>query len=283
MHKLLKILLKFNYIFMKFFKYHGTGNDFICIDNNKKNISINSQEIKKLCDRNFGIGADGVILMTPSDNGGDVFMDYWNSDGSFAEMCGNGVRVTALFIEKNWGIEKKELLIDTRDGIKKVISKGDNSYQVNMEEAKFVHSDFPSQSEILFDKENHFASMGNPHSVINFSSEKECDIYFKKYAKKIESNRDLFPNKINVNAFWKKGEKHFGQKTFERGAGLTLACGTGASASFAWIQKLFPETRGEKIKMDIPGGTLFFEMNTKNNTNEILMTGPAQFVFKGSL
>lgn len=265
---------------MKFYKYHGTGNDFICIDNKSNNIEITSPEVVKLCDRNFGIGADGVILMTPSENGGDIFMDYWNSDGSFAEMCGNGVRVTARFAKERWGIEKPEILIDTRDGIKLVRVFPNHQYQVNMGAPVFQHTDFPSESYSFKDITWDFASMGNPHMVGFFENEKSQQEYLEKYAKILESKTDLFPNKINVSSVWKKPDSVFGVQTFERGCGFTLACGTAASACFAWINKWFPETNGKKIQIDISGGTLFFEYS---DTGEILMTGPAKFVFEGTI
>lgn len=263
---------------MKFYKIHGTGNDFICVDNKNNDINLSSENIKFLCNRNFGIGADGVILMEKTKNG-DIFMNYWNADGSFAEMCGNGVRVTAHFAKNHWNIKKNNILVDTKSGLKEVSVKENNLYQVNMGKPIFKHRDFPENSIKLFDKNLDFLSMGNPHAVIFFDSEEKLDIFFNQYAKKIESNTAMFPNKINVNGVWQKDNNTFGQKTYERGVGLTLACGTGASASFTWICKKF-NNDNLKIRMDILGGQLYFEYSNKK---EILMTGEAKRVFIGEI
>jgi diaminopimelate epimerase len=113
-----------------------------------------------------------------------------------------------------------------------------------------------------------------------FESEKELDEYFYKYAKNIESNTDLFPNKINVNGVWKISENIFGQKTYERGVGLTLACGTGASATFTYLCNKFLKLKNEQVEMKILGGKLFFEYSIDN---EIFMTGKAKKVFDGDI
>lgn len=263
---------------MKFYKYHGTGNDFICIDNKDKKINLSTSDIKFLCDRNFGIGADGIILMEDSFEG-DIFMNYFNADGTLAEMCGNGVRVTAHFFRNQWGRLKEKIFVETRSGIKKVIYKQNNLYQVNMGKPIFESNDFPKTSINLFEKDLYFVSMGNPHAVIFFDTEEELDLYFSKYAKSIESNTKFFSNKINVNGVYKISENVFGQKTYERGVGLTLACGTGASATFIYLCKYFPDLKDKKVEMKILGGKLFFQYS---KSNEILMTGEAKKVFEGN-
>lgn len=266
---------------MKFYKYEGTGNDFICIDNRENTIQVSSQQVKSMCDRKLGIGADGVIIMSPSRvEKGDIFMDYRNSDGSVAEMCGNGVRVTARFAQEQWNIQKKEIFIDTRDSIKPVLHTNDDLYCVNMGKPRFEHDDFPKSEQKLYGQKTYFVSMGNPHTVSIFESERELDDYFFQYASFLESNTALFPQKININGVWRKSETVFGQKTYERGVGLTLACGTGASACFAWIEKLFPDLVETKIEQHLPGGNLFFSYNP---TGEILMEGPSRFVFSGEI
>ncbi|MEI7511347.1 MAG: diaminopimelate epimerase [Candidatus Peregrinibacteria bacterium] len=265
---------------MHFFKYHGTGNDFVCIDNQKGNISLSANQIQFLCDRHFGIGADGVILMEKSQNGGDIFMNYYNADGTTAEMCGNGVRVTARFAVERWKNMQKEILVDTRSGIKPVFVLENHFYQVNMGIPKFLSADFPEKSQEIFGQEWHFASMGNPHAIGFFGDETSMNKYFSLYAGKIESLTELFPKKINVNFVVKRGAQHFFVKTYERGAGPTLACGTGASGSFAWILKKFPECVEKKVQLDIPGGVLLFEMSAKG---EVLMSGPAELVFEGEI
>lgn len=268
---------------MQFYKYHGTGNDFVCIDNRSGSREVNPQQVQYLCDRNFGIGADGVIVMSPSETG-DIFMDYRNHDGTIAEMCGNGVRVSARFAHEQWGVKTEMVQVETRDGVKSVKVLEGNQYQVNMGAPVFDDCcDFPSSSYIFQGVEWYFVSMGNPHAVAFFPDEVSQQEYMNKYASELCDNTELFPNKINVSSFWRKhdqGEGVFGVKTFERGCGFTKACGTAASGCFAWIQKTFPEILENIVQIDIPGGTLLFEYS---DLDEILMTGPAEYVFQGEI
>ncbi len=263
---------------MKFIKAHGTGNDFIMIDNVVGEIKLSVDEVKKLCNRHFGIGADGVILVESSEKG-DLFMNYINADGSFAEMCGNGTRCTAHFAKEILGFDKDVLMLETRSGVKKINILKNNLFTVNMGKPDFEKfSDFPKKSLKINDIDWFFASMGNPHAVGFFDSENEINENIDVLGEKIESDTSLFPHKINVNFVCNKSDNHFVVKTFERGAGKTLACGTGASASFAWISR--QKNLKNKIQIDVPGGTLFFEFNEKG---EILMTGPSEIVFKGEI
>lgn len=262
---------------MKFYKFHGTGNDFVMIENIKGEYALNPQQISKICDRHFGIGADGVILVESGKRGGDLFMNYWNADGSPAEMCGNGTRCTAHFVKEILNFDKKVLNLETRSGIKKIDILENHQFTVNMGKPDFENfSDFPRNSKIIGGIQWHFTSMGNPHAVGFFDSESNIDNQLETLGSEIESNTDLFPNKINANFVCKKGGNHFIVKTYERGAGPTLACGTGASASFAWIMAL-GKSEG-KTKIEVPGGVLYFEFNDEG---EILMTGPSEQVFVG--
>src|SRR5680860_815530 len=161
---------------IEFYKYHGAGNDFIMINNLNGDILLSPEKIKEICHRQFGIGADGLILIKPSDKA-DCFMNYYNSDGTLAEMCGNGARCTADFLLKETNSNLKELNIDTRAGIKNIKINDDNSYSVNMGEPIFESEDFPSNiprevtSDSTSDSLNiegfsfNCVSMGNPHAV----------------------------------------------------------------------------------------------------------------------
>jgi len=269
---------------LTFYKYHGAGNDFIMIDN--RDGIFNAKDIKKiklLCDRHFGIGADGLILLEPSDKAdstrslqADCFMNYYNADGSLAEMCGNGIRCTAKFFLEQTKLSKREILIDTRAGIKKVTANDDGTFCVDMGAPVFPHSDFPENSlvleNILFD----FVSMGNPHAVGFVKSLSEIDI--SQIGPKIE-NDPHFPNKINVELIEKVTDNHWKVKVWERGSGATLACGTGACAVYAILKNKNLEIK-EELALEFPGGILYV---WKNEEGHIILRGGVEFVFKGEI
>lgn len=267
---------------MKFYKFHGTGNDFVMIENCDGKITLSPEEISQLCDRHFGIGADGVILVEARKNGGDFFMNYWNSDGSPAEMCGNGTRCTAHFAREILRFKKNTVALETRAGIKIIEIHKNNLFTVNMGTPDFEKfSDFPPQPQIFENIRFSFVSMGNPHAVGFFDNKEDATYFLDNTAPTLETNTSLFPNKINISVAWKKGENHFGAKTHERGCGQTLACGTAMSGLFSFIVggwKLV--SPNEKVQIDIPGGTLFFTFNKKG---EILMTGSSTRVFEGEI
>ncbi len=264
---------------MNFVKMHGTGNDFVMIDNLDGLITLSPIQVRHICDRHFGIGADGVILVEKGRDEGDVFMNYYNADGSLAEMCGNGSRCTAHFMKVFKGFLGQILNLETRAGIKQISIKENDLFMVNMGVLVFApHPDFPETTQQIGGVDWDFASIGNPHAVGFFDSEDEVDEVLNSLGARIESNTNLFPSKINVNFVYPIGENHFGVKTFERGSGLTLACGTGASASFAWILK-WGKAEGN-VKISVQGGTLYFQYNEKG---EILMTGPSEISFEGKL
>lgn len=257
---------------LEFYKYHGTGNDFIIIDNREKAFDTqNTELIKNLCHRKFGIGADGIIFLELSEKA-DCFMNYYNNDGTIAEMCGNGVRCLAKFFIENIKSDLQELLIDTRAGIKKVLCNNDGSFSVNMGKPTFVSNDFPKDSieleKILFQ----FVSMGNPHAV-GFV-ENISNLNLPEIGPKIENNKN-FPNKINTEFVEKISENHFKVRVWERGCGETMACGTGACAIYSILEKNNPNI--SEITLEFPGGNLYL------SKNEIILRGPAVFVYKGEI
>ena len=271
----------------EFYKYHGTGNDFIMIDNRNNVFDVkNTEKIKLLCDRHFGIGADGLILVESSDKvdstsslQADCFMNYYNADGTLAEMCGNGVRCVAKFFLEHIKFTKqelKELLIDTRNGVKKVVVNKNGSFSVNMGTSVFSHADFPEKSLKLASIEFNFVSMGNPHAV-GFI-ENILDIDISQIGPKIE-NDSHFPNKINVELVEKVRNDYFKVKVWERGSGATLACGTGACAVYAILKKENKNIK-EEITLEFPGGNLYLSENEKG---EIILRGLAVCVFKGQI
>lgn len=269
--------MSYNDYMINFHKYHGAGNDFIMINNFNGDISFSPEKIKEMCDRHFGIGADGVILVEKSEKA-DCFMNYYNSDGTLAEMCGNGVRCTAKFYLEQTRLELKELNIDTRAGNKKITCHDDGSYSVDMGAPTFTSMDFPNEDKILENIPLSFVSMGNPHAVAIVEDLEKIDL--KIIGPKIEHN-EKFPNKINVEFVEKITSDYYKIKVWERGCGATLACGTGACAVYSILNKLAPKQGlGAEIILEFPGGQLLL---SQNKEGEIMLRGPAEFVFEGKI
>lgn len=266
-----------------FTKMHGLGNDFIVIDNFNGQIKLTTEEIVLLCDRHKGIGADGLILIEKSEKEADstsspqadCFMNYYNANGSEAEMCGNGIRCVVKFLKNDYLKDKDTFLIDTRDGIKKIICEKDGTFSVNMDKPVFSHVDFPDTKISLEGLELDFVSVGNPHAVAFVDDLNIFDL--KKIGPLIENNSQ-FPNKINFELVEKVDSKRYKVKVWERGCGITLACGTGACAVYAIIQK--QKNAEPEITIELPGGELFI---SKNKDEEIIMRGEAKSVYKGEV
>jgi diaminopimelate epimerase len=257
----------------EFYKYEGTGNDFIMIDNRDGSFDAkNTEYIKRLCDRHFGIGADGLILLESSDKA-DCFMNYFNADGTIAEMCGNGVRCTAKFFQDL--TDSKEISVETRSGIKKLKVHKDGTFSVNMGAPLFSHPDFPNKSLVLENVQFDFVSMGNPHAVGIVQDVSSVDI--SHIGPKIERD-PLFRNKINIELAEKITDDYYKVKVWERGSGATLACGTGACAVYAVLKK--ENNNKKEITLEFPGGKLYL---SQNREKEIVLRGAAVLVFKGEI
>lgn len=248
------ILLSYNILSLKlglgstkFSKYQGLGNDFILIDNtDSTNPYLSPEEGVKVCDRNFGIGADGVIFVLPGLNGCDYTMRIYNSDGSEPQMCGNGIRCMAKYLLSE--IEEKsdlnnEVSYDIWTGAGKIVPKLKNGeITVDMGEPVLVPDKIPTlikpnKDGKVIDAEFNVAnsnykvttvSMGNPHVTIYFDDlDSGMDIPFNTLGPLVEKH-PLFPQKINAHFVQVLSRTHLRVKTWERGAGATLACGTGA-------------------------------------------------------
>lgn len=265
-------LKNFNYMNIGFTKMNGLGNDFIVIDNFNGKINLSKKQISFLCDRHTGIGADGLILVETAP---DVhcFMNYYNSDGSQAEMCGNGIRCVAKFLKDDYFKNENNFKIMTRAGIKEVSHEKDDIFCVNMGKPVFSHTDFPDKEIEIEKLLLNFVSMGNPHAVAFVDSLKDYDL---STLGTIVENNPIFPNKINLEIVEQKNNKEFLVKVWERGCGITLACGTGACAVYAIARKY--KNAEKQIVISLPGGNLFL---SENKEGEILMLGAATNVFGG--
>ena len=279
-----------------FTKMEGLGNDFILIDDIegyiKKQIDFSFLS-KKLCSRHFGIGADGIIIINNSELNDFKFTIY-NSDGSQPQMCGNGMRCFAKYLYENKMIKKKRFTIETKAGtiIPEVFTDNDDKVElvrVDMGEPILIPSKIPfvTQNEraikekLFFDDDKEYVevtavSMGNPHAVVFVDDIKTINI--KSQGQKIE-NHERFPEKTNVEFVKVVKEDELIMKVWERGAGQTLACGTGACA--ALVATYLNKKCLNKVLIHLEGGDLEIEWNLE--TNHIYKTGPASFVFSGSI
>ena len=272
---------------------HGLGNDFIVIDG--INQRINDEDIitnsVKLCDRNFGVGADGVILVSASEKC-DLKMRIINADGSEPEMCGNGIRCYAKFVYEEKLIDKDVFSVETLAGniIPAInISNGEvNRVEVDMGEPIFDAVEIPTSVQnqktvlnypVTIEDNDYFincVSMGNPHAVIFVDDLTQINL--SKLGPVIETH-PLFPEKTNVHFVQVVSKTEAIVDVWERGAGETLACGTGACAVLAAGFKNGLLDRSANIKL--PGGILKIDWQAADN--HIIMTGPASLVFKGEI
>ncbi len=258
---------------IEFTKMHGLGNDFIVIDNRDGVIELDEKQVQFLCDRHFGVGADGLILVGKSKKA-DCFMNYFNSDGKTVEMCGNGIRCTAAFFQKITNGKKNSILVDTRSGIRK-IDMVDDQYAVDMGIPQFESKDFPKQTVALFGFNFCCVSFGNPHAVTYVDSLDDIDL--KSIGPNMEQH-PYFPNRINVEFAEIRSLRHIAVAVWERGCGITLACGTGACAAFAIGRK--EKNLERTCTVSLPGGDL--EISEMEN-GHIQMKGPAEFIFSASI
>lgn len=274
---------------MNFWKLHGVGNDFIAIDGRFDNKDSNdySDLAKKVCHRRFGVGADGLLVVKTSDIS-DVEMVYYNSDGSRANMCGNGLRCFCKFVYDSNIVKDTEFSVYTLDGIKKISlnieSEKNYTIRVNMGKPNFNPKNIPVNTnkevfikeKLLIDnKEVEVSSilMGVPHTIVFVDELIKEDIY--KYGKLIEEN-EIFPNKTNVNFVKVDDKDNIHVYTWERGCGYTLGCGTGMTASVILANYLGKTNEIVNVKSE--GGSVRIEL-----LDDVYMIGNAVKICEGTL
>lgn len=272
---------------MEFWKLHGIGNDFIAIDKRFDNNDFDfySDLAKKVCNRRFSVGADGLLIVKNS-SVADIKMLYYNSDGSMAKMCGNGLRCFSKFVYDNNIVKKEEFSVDTLDGIKKVKlninNKKIDSIKVNIGTGLFKSKDilldenkdkFINEKINILDKEFSvsFILMGVPHLVILVDKLDINEVY--KYGEEI-SNYKIFPNKINVNFVKVEDKENINVRTFERGCGYTLGCGTGMTASAIICNYL--GLTDKSVNVASQGGDIKIDIE-----DFVYMIGPATKICEG--
>jgi len=283
---------------ISFSKLHGLGNDYIVIDETGKKTGLAEKPalIRKICRRGFGVGADGVLFVLPGGRKADFRMRMFNPDGTEAEMCGNGIRCFGKFVFDNGLTGKKELTVETLAGIKKLslrLGKIGNveSVVVDMGRPVLERGKIPVagngkqcvEEELEVDGKKFVftaVSMGNPHAII-FCGDKELEHEnVGRYGPLIEHNR-LFPNRINVEFVKVISPTEARMVVWERGAGITAACGTGTCATVVagvLLKKFAPD---KWVAVHLDGGDLKIRVDEK--LSRVEMDGPAEHVFDGTM
>ena len=275
-----------------FSKYQGLGNDFILIDNRQSDTPmIEPEEAIVWCDRHFGIGADGVIFVLPGQNGADYTMRIFNSDGSEPEMCGNGIRCMAKFIADLEGKIDTEVTyqIHTLAGMITPEVMVDGNIQVDMGEPRLSAPEIPTSLGMVDDQVVNqlvevdgknwtvtCVSMGNPHCMTFVDDAKAIDL--EKIGPKFE-HHPVFPQRTNTEFVQVMRRDYLRMRVWERGAGITLACGTGACATV--VAAVLTGQADRHCTVELPGGCLQIYWSLADN--RVYMTGPAELVFKGSV
>ncbi|MHC4205871.1 MAG: diaminopimelate epimerase [Planctomycetota bacterium] len=268
-----------------FRKYHGLGNDYLVIDPNVYDLDLTPESIRLICNRNYGIGADG-ILYGPMKSGDDFLVKIFNPDGSEAEKSGNGLRIFAKYLFENKYVDKKNFDIETSGGIVKAYIEDDEAslIKINMGRMNFISTKIPvrgAEREVV-DEELQIngikykltcLSIGNPHCVIPMDDVTEQ--MAKELGPKIE-NHDMFPNRINMQLLKVIDRTNIEIRIWERGAGYTLASGSSSCAAAGAAYKL--GMVDNKINVTMPGGTLFVDIC---GNNEVFLTGEVEGVFEG--
>jgi diaminopimelate epimerase len=268
-----------------FVKGHGTENDFVLLPDANGTLELTAEQVARLCDRRAGIGGDGVIRVVRTDATDDPaavaargqarwFMDYRNSDGSLSEMCGNGIRVFALYLATHASVDPRDPLpVATRDGIKTITFDGADQITVDMGTPTFGSDSKVTVGEHTWSAVN--VDMGNPHAVTFVDSLDDAGRLFDEPT----YDHAVYPQGVNVEFVVRRGEQHVAMRVHERGSGETRSCGTGACAVMVAAALADEAPRGTAYRVDVPGGTLEI---TWADDDRVLMTGPAVLVAEGT-
>jgi diaminopimelate epimerase len=279
---------------VKFTKMHGIGNDYVYVNGFAEQVENPSKVAELVADRHFGIGGDGLILILPSEKA-DVRMQMFNADGSEGEMCGNGIRCVAKYAYEHQLAQSNPLRVETLRGVLPIeLTLDDGRVQqatVDMEEpiltladvpvdaSKTTPTEHPDTFRIALPKASKeydavFVSMGNPHAVMFVDDVAAIDL--EREGPEVE-HHSAFPRRINAHWVQVHSRTEMTMRTWERGSGITLACGTGASA--VGVAGVLAGLTDRKVLIHLPGGDLTIEW--RESDNHVYMTGTATEVFTG--
>tara|TARA_R110002050_G_scaffold9504_1_gene32883 strand:+ start:24134 stop:24982 length:849 start_codon:yes stop_codon:yes gene_type:complete len=273
---------------LKFSKMHGAGNDFVVIDAINQHVDLTASQIRFLADRRYGIGCDQLLLVETSSN---LKLDFkyriFNADGGEVAQCGNGARCFARFVHDNGLTDKTTIAVETASGVIYPTLKGGGEVTVDMGLPQFTPLNIPFMADtqsIIYnlpiagrqDVEIGAVSMGNPHAVLLVDDVGTAEV---NTLGAIIERHHQFPERVNVGFMEVINPKHIKLRVFERGAGETLACGTGACA--AVVSGIQRGILAQEVKVTLPGGDLVIEWS--NDNAPVWMTGPTTHVFDGEI
>jgi diaminopimelate epimerase len=283
-----------------FTKGHGTGNDFVLVLDSEGELSLTSKQIAKICDRRFGIGADGFIRVVKSSKlpeGEEIleteptalwFMDYYNADGSAAEMCGNGIRVFARYLLDR-GLAKIEggstLAVGTRSGVKD-LTQGSNGFAVDLGRWKLMSEFTVEANGIEVARPGQGIEIGNPHVVVALSSAEELKQLKLFEAPVVDPAPDNGANVEFVvpnDPMIKDGVGYFSFRVHERGVGETLSCGTGIAAAALATRYWAGASAPNQWQVQAPGGVVAVRMFATEDGEHVSISGPAELTFDGEI
>ncbi|WP_100643512.1 diaminopimelate epimerase [Alteromonas facilis] len=270
---------------VEFSKMHGLGNDFVVIDNVTQNVFLSKEKIQKLADRNFGIGFDQLLMVEPPyDPDQDFHYRIFNADGSEVSQCGNGARCFARFVKLKGLTNRNKIVVSTKAGKMVLYIERDGNVTVNMGKPTFTPNEIPmvAQKEektyvIRADDHTLFCgavSMGNPHCVMEVEDVQSAQV---DTLGPLLERHERFPEGVNVGFMQVINPSYIKLRVFERGAGETLACGSGACAAVAIGQ--IQGKLGKDVRVELPGGNLKIRWQGKDNV--LKMTGPAEHIYDG--
>lgn len=272
---------------LRFSKMHGLGNDFVVIDGVSQKVRLSPERIRQLADRHLGIGCDQLLLVEAPDNA-DVDFRYriFNGDGSEVENCGNGARCFAIFVRERKLTGKRTIRVETASGIMELQVVDNDKVIVDMGVPRLVPAHIPFQAEqqaasytLTVDGESYTigaVSMGNPHAVLIVDNVAQAPV--AELGPKIE-HHPRFPQRVNVGFMEIVSPSEINLRVFERSAGETLACGTGACA--AVVAGRLQQKLNSEVKVNLPGGSL--RIRWEGEGHPVIMTGPAVTVFHGQV
>lgn len=271
---------------LPFVKGHGTGNDFVIIRDLDNQVDLAPEQVRFLCDRRRGIGADGVLRVVRSASvpelgssagAAEFYMDYRNADGSLAEMCGNGARVFIRYLDAVGLVTDAEVTFATRDGLHSATINADRTVTIDMGRASALAADL---APVVTVGERSWPATGvaapNPHAVVFV--EDLADAGSLAQSPDV-TPREAFPDGVNVEFVRREGAGHVAMRVHERGVGETMSCGTGACA-VAWVVLGGATGAPGEVIVDVPGGAVRV---TRTDDERLLLTGPADLVARGTV